>query len=725
MSRPCFKRPFLKHPLLLALAYAGLASAHADGAGNALDAAGASAEAEQTQSTRPAPPAGAVMPVVTVTAAAVDAYSARSSKSASRLDLTLRETPQSVSVVTRALMDDFQLTTINDVLASTTGVTVEKVETSRTYFTARGFDIVNFQYDGVGLPQVFGNLQGDIDTALYERIDIVRGANGLMTSTGNPSATVNFIRKRPSAQTAASASVTLGSWNTRRVEGDVTAKLNESGSVTGRAVLVHQDGESYLDRYEPKRNVAYAVVDARLGDATVLTMGHTYEAGRSKGVMWGALPLYYTDGTPTDYPRSTNTAADWSRWDTTNHSTFAELSHNLGQGWRVLATANYLTEKSDSTLQYVYGTPDRTTGLGLLAYPSKYASDHTQSLVDMSVDGKFALGGREHDLSFGYNWSKSRLVDQSLYGRGIGDSLPGNTAFDGSFPLPPFDAAIDGSRYEDRRNTVFAAARFNLADDWKLLAGVNHTRARGNGLAYGVSRAKSATKTTPYVGVVYDINRSLSAYASHTQIFNPQTETDASGATLDPIEGKTTEAGLKSALFDGRLNLSGAVFKTRQDNTAETAGFVGGKTIYRGINAESQGVELEASGELARGWQATAGVTSLSIHGDQGQKAKPYIPRTTLRVNTTYALPGLPALKVGGSLRWQSKSSVDQGGGITTRQSSYAVLGLMARYQFDRQLSLAVNLNNLTDKKYLTSLYWTQSYYAAPRNGSATLTWTY
>lgn len=704
MSRSFPSRPLL---LALSLAYAGMAGA---------------SEADLADDAQQADP---VMPVVTVTGAAADAYAVKASKSASRFDLTLRETPQSVSVVTRALMDDFQLTTINDVLATTTGVTVEKVETSRTYFTARGFDIVNFQFDGVGLPQVFGNLQGDIDTALYERIDIVRGANGLMTSTGNPSATVNFIRKRPAAHTAASASVTLGSWNTRRVEGDVNTRLNESGTVTGRAVLVHQDGDSYLDRYEPKRNVAYAVVEARLASDTTLTVGHTYEAGRSKGVMWGALPLFYTDGTATNYPDSTNTAADWSRWDTTNHSTFAELSHNLGGGWRVLATANYLTEKSDSTLQYVYGTPDRDTGLGLLAYPSKYASDHRQSLVDVALDGKFALAGRQHDLSFGYNWSKSRLTDQSLYGRGIGDSLPGNTAFDGSFPLPPFDAAIDGSRYEDRRNTVFGAARFNLADDWKLLAGLNHTRARSNGLAYGVSRAKSASKTTPYVGVVYDINRSLSAYASHTEIFNPQSETDASGATLDPIEGKTTEAGLKSALFDGRLNLSGAVFKTRQDNTAETAGFVGGKTIYRGINAESQGVELEASGELARGWQANVGVTSLSIHGDQGETAKPYIPRTTVRVNTTYALPALPALKVGGSLRWQAKSSVDQGSGITTTQPSYAVLGLMARYQLGKNLSLSLNLNNVTDKKYLTSLYWTQSYYAAPRNGSATLTWTY
>jgi outer membrane receptor for ferric coprogen and ferric-rhodotorulic acid len=665
------------------------------------------------------------MQVVTVTGAQEDSYTARNTKSAGKLDLTLRETPQSVSVVTRALMDDFHLSNINQVLSTTTGVTVEKVETSRTYYTARGFDIVNFQYDGIGAPQVFGNVSGDLDTALYERIDIVRGANGMMASTGNPSATVNFIRKRPTNGTTAAASVTLGSWNARRAEGDVSANLNDSGSVKGRAVLVQQESDSYLDRYAPKKTVAYAVVEAQLGDATLLTVGHTYETNRNKGVMWGALPLYYTDGSPTNYPVSTSTSADWSRWDTTTNSSFAELSHKLGQDWNLKSSLSYITDKSDSTLQYVYGTPDKTAGGGLYAYPSLYNARQRQTLLDVTVDGKFALAGRRHDISFGYNGSRAHLSDVSFYGQGIGTELPGQTAFDGSYPLPSFDAGTDGSSFEDSRNSVFVAARFNLADDWKLLSGLNSTRARSSGAAYGVSKSLAAHKTTPYVGLVHDINSWLTAYASHTAIFNPQSETDASGQVLQAIEGSTSEAGLKSALFDGRLNLSGAVFKTRQDNTAEQAGMVGAKAYYRGVNAESQGVEFDLSGELAKGWQASAGATRLSIHGDDGQAARTYIPRTTLRLNTTYQLPGLPALKVGATAAWQSEIHIDQEPGIVTTQPSYATLGLMARYQIDKHLSLSLNLNNVTDKKYLTSLYWTQSLYAAPRNGSATLSWNY
>ncbi|MTV37084.1 TonB-dependent siderophore receptor [Duganella radicis] len=675
----------------------------------------------------PADTADTPMQTVTVTGTAEDKiYTANSTKSAGKLELSLRETPQSVSVVTRALMDDFKLDNINAVLASTTGVTVEKVETSRTYYTARGFDVVNFQYDGVGMPQVFGNVQGDIDTALYDRIDIVRGANGLMASTGNPSATVNFVRKRPTAGTSASASLTLGSWNQRRIEGDVSTKLNESGTVAGRAVLVRQESDSYLDRYSPKKTVAYAVIEAQLARDTRLTVGHTYETNRGKGVMWGALPLYYADGSPTSYPVSANTSANWSRWDTTTNTTFAELSHTIGDGWKVQGTLSYITDKSDSDLLYVYGTPNKVGGGGLYAYPSQYNADQKQTLADVSVDGKFALGGRQHDLSFGYSWSRSKLNDVSHYGQGIGTEMPGQTAFDGSYPMPSFDASTDGSSYEDRRNTIFLAARFNLADDWKVLTGLNSTRARSNGNSYGTSKYKSASKTTPYVGVVYDINREWSAYASHTEIFNPQSEIDATGTPLDPVEGKTTEAGLKAALFNGKLNASGAVFKTQQDNTAEQAGMIGAKAYYRGVNAESQGYEFDLSGDLSKNWQASAGLTRLtSLKGDDGKAVRTFIPRTTLRVNTTYTVPGLPALKVGGSLAWQSETSVAQTDTIRTVQGAYATLGLMARYQIDKHLALSLNLNNVTDKKHLTSLYWTQSYYAAPRNGSATLSWSY
>jgi len=671
--------------------------------------------------------AAAVLPTVVVRGEsdAPDSYTARSSSSSAKLDLSLRETPQSVSVITRAQIEDFRLDSVNDMLAQTTGVTVERVETDRSYYTARGFDITNFQYDGVGLPFVFGNVYGDLDTALYERVDIVRGANGLMSATGNPSATVNFIRKRPTSALQASTSATVGSWDNRRLQGDISGALNQAGTLNGRAVAVYQEADSYLDRFSNERKVFDLTLEAKLVRGTTLTGGFTSQDVKTRGGLWGALPLYYTDGSPTNFDDGTSTAADWARNRVENKRSFIELVHRFDNGWRAQATLSRATTDSEGKLFYVYGTPDKATGLGLFAYPSRYDSYNKQTLFDASATGQFQLGGRAHDLSFGGSWSKATLEDQSLYGRGIGTPLPPLAGWNGAYPEPQFDAAIDGSYYEDKRKSAFAAARWNLTDNTKLLTALTTTKADSSGLSYGTSKYRSASKTTPYVGLVVDLNRHLSAYTSYTGIFNPQSETDAAGNTLAPLEGRTVEVGLKGEWFDRKLNASGALFKTKQDNSAEQAGYVGPKAYYRGVNAESKGFEFDLSGELARGLQATAGFTVLSVDGEDGKPTRTFVPRRTLRTSLTYQVPSLPQLKVGATANWQDDTWRDEADGVTIRQGSYAVVGLMARYDISKQLSVSANVNNVGDRKYLTSLYWSQSFYAAPRNASVTLNWKY
>ncbi|MFZ6657136.1 TonB-dependent siderophore receptor [Undibacterium sp. TJN19] len=652
-------------------------------------------------------------------------YTTRKSNSATKLDLSLRETPQSVSVVTRARMDDFKQVNINDVLANTTGVSVEKVETDRTYYMARGFDITNFQYDGVGMPFTSGNVAGDIDTAIYDRIDIVRGANGLMSATGNPSATVNFVRKRPTYQFQASAGLTVGSWNTRRIDADVSGALNAAGTVAGSIVVAKQAGDSYLDRYSPEKTVIYGVIEANLGESTLLTLGHSHQKSDAKGGMWGALPLYYTDGSPTNYRTSTSTAADWSHWITQDDRSFIELSHQLNTDWQLKSVLSYNKSTADSKLFYAYGTPDRKTGLGLYSYPSLYNDTNIQTLFDLYATGKFTLAGRQHDVSFGVNWSKSKLDDISHYGVGIGTPLPDISNWTGNYPQPAFNAFTDGSAYEDTRKTVFAASRFNLADQVKLIAGVNLTKADTTGTSYGVSSQKSARNTTPYLGVVYDLAPNASVYASHTEIFNPQSEVDVNGRTLDPVKGKGDELGVKTELFDRKLNLSAAVFKIQQNNAAEQAGINGTKTYYKGIDAQSQGFEFDASGELAKGWNLSAGYTQISIKGSNDKDVKTYVPRKLFRLSTTYQLPFLPQLKVGGSLNWQADTFRDEGSGIIIRQAGYATMNLLARYDVTQNFNISANLNNVSNQKYLTSLYWSQAYYAAPRNGSIAINWKY
>lgn len=126
------------------------------------------------------------------------AYTTGAMSTATRLNLSIKETPQSVSVVTRQQMDDFNLNTLTEALRQTTGVVVQHYDSDRPAYSARGYGITNFQVDG--MLNTFGYMKSDADTIIYDRIEVVRGATGLTTGAGDPSATINMVRKRPTDQ---------------------------------------------------------------------------------------------------------------------------------------------------------------------------------------------------------------------------------------------------------------------------------------------------------------------------------------------------------------------------------------------------------------------------------------------------------------------------------------------------------------------------------------------
>lgn len=661
-----------------------------------------------------------------------DDYAVKTQTTATRLPLSQRETPQSISVVTRAQIEDFQLNDINQLLATVPGVNVQAQETDRFYYSARGFDIQTFQIDGVGLPFPFGIQNGSIDTAMYDRIEVVRGAPGLLSSTGNPSAVINFIRKRPTRDLAASASAQYGSFDNLRLDGDVSVPLTSSGSVRARAVGSYLNTDSYLDRYGLTRWTGYGIVEADLGPDTVVSAGYGYQNHKSRAAMWGALPLYYSDGSRIDYARSTNSAPDWSSFDVTDRQIFGDVTHRFGN-WTAKLTVQRRAIDEDDRLFYVYGNnyanggngaPDRATGLGIVSYPGAFRSFARNLTIDANIGGTVSLFGRAHDVMFGVNRSAQRYTQDSAYDVStIGVSLPLFSGFDGSFPEPNFP---DFSRSLDthvRRETVYGLVRLNPTDALKVMIGGNATRAFSEGVSYTAPTDYDRARFLPFVGATYDLTGNVSAYASFATIFNPQDQVDANRRLLDPIEGDNLEAGLKGEWYDGRLNASIALFQARQNNTAEAAGFDAtiGQTLYRGVDAKSQGIELEVSGQVAPGLQATGGFTTMRIRGEGDAAARTFVPRNTARMNIVWSPAMLPALKLGASGQYQSRMYLEPGVTATTgqpvriTQDGYATVDLMARYELTPRIALSANVRNINDAKALSAINYDQGYFIAPR----------
>lgn len=304
-----------------------------------------------------------------------DDYSVEEQRTATRLPLSQKETPQSVSVVTRAQIEDFQLNDVNQLLTTVPGVSVLAAETDRVYYSARGFDIQTFQIDGVGLPFAFGIQTGSIDTAIYDRIEVVRGAPGLLSPTGNPSALVNFVRKRPYREFEANIGAQYGSFDHKRLDADVSVPLTSDGSIRVRGVGAYLDTDSYLDRYQLERWTGYGIIEADLGPDTVASAGYAHQDHQSTAAQWGAVPLTYTDGSLVEFDRSDHTGPDWAGWSVIDRQIFGDITHNFGDDWFFRGTVMRRAASEADELFYVYGNPDRETGLGIFSYPGKFSGE--------------------------------------------------------------------------------------------------------------------------------------------------------------------------------------------------------------------------------------------------------------------------------------------------------------------------------------------------------------
>lgn len=190
----------------------------------------------------------------------------RVSSGATNLDIAIKETPQSISVISQEQLEQFGADDIIDSLRMATGIQVEQVSTNLTQFIARGFEIKNTQIDGVGLPNGWGLVTNAMDSFGFEKIEVIRGANGLLTGVGNSSGTINYVRKRPTNEAQGHFGVTVGSWDRRRVEADYSTPFNDKGTWAGRVVVATEESDSYLRDFQTERKFVYGVIDGQIGE---------------------------------------------------------------------------------------------------------------------------------------------------------------------------------------------------------------------------------------------------------------------------------------------------------------------------------------------------------------------------------------------------------------------------------------------------------------------------
>ena len=658
---------------------------------------------------------------------------------------SLRQTPQSITVMTRKLMDDQNITTVEDVMAKTPGITLYESPMGGKYFYSRGFQMLGqYQYDGVPLDMGNNYVQADSfsgDLAYYDRVEILRGAAGMMKGAGGTSGSVNFVRKRGQSEAHTELSLSGGSWDNYRGQVDTGGPLNEDGTVRGRVVVAEQSKHYFYDNASRKDQTYYGALDVDLDPATTVGLGIAYEDVDSTPC-WGGLPRY-RDGSDLKLGRSTCLNPSWNTWRSQRTTLFGDLKHQFNDDWSLKVAGVYTKNTQDIKYAFASGsvTPANTTSpliSGLFDY------DQVDYGFDAYVDGKFDAFGLEHELTVGVNASRSNKDDffsvailpqrQDVFNPNKHIPEPDDSYYyANSTRGGPVDSVT-------KQYGAYSTLRLKLADPLTLVLGsrVSWYKSQTDYLFISDNstqhaETKETGQVTPFAAVLYDLNDNLTLYASYSDIFTPQggyrTE---SGSSLKPLVGQSYELGIKGEWFEGRLNSSFNLFRTIQKDQAQTdylsscASFDG----YCYANAgkvRAQGFEAEVSGEVIERLQLLAGYTFTQTRtlddldsSKNGAAFNSYVPKHLLRVWSDYSLSGpLERFTVGAGVNAQSgnfRSSPATGQKIT--QAGYAIWNGRIGYRIDDTWSLALNGNNLLDKRYYATVGTENfgNFYGDPRN---------
>ncbi|MFW0713811.1 TonB-dependent siderophore receptor [Aliarcobacter butzleri] len=653
-------------------------------------------------------------------------YTTGATSTATKLDLSLRETPQSVLVFTRQRLEDQNITSYQELLSKTPGVTLNKWD-ERVYPTARGFTIDYNLYDGMPTYSIADYGANDTDLIIFDRVEIVKGANGLMTGAGNPALGLNYIRKHAnSKEFKGTIDLSAGSWDNYTSSADVQTPLNSDGSVRARFVAKHQDKKSYMDNYEKQTDVFYGVVDMDLTDTTYLSLGASYEDIQRDGVRWGGLPAFYTDGSRTNFSRSKTVSDDWTYWDNKTTSYFADLKQYIYDDISINASYSNRTMDSKTAIAYYFGTVNKVTN-NADGFLYDYVSDakEEENNLNLYASIPFELAKLDHEIITGFGYNKYDFKKNNYAGTGYISASSLNFS-NINIDNPQLSANTPTLELPSKtiQKGYYLAGRFSLMEDLKLISGIRvssweYQAKNGNG------NREFDDEITPYAGLVYDIDKNHSIYVSYTSIFKPTDRQDKDNNYLDPAEGKSYETGIKGEYFDGRLNTSLSIFRIEQTGFEDTGIPIASnplKNAFERIDGVvSKGFELGVQGNLTDDFSLDFGLANFEAENPDGSKFNTDSSRTTANLWAKYTISNY---RFGAGLNYKSKFYTGSGANKIT-QDEFITTDLMAGYKINKNLDLQLNINNVFDEKYYEGIGANSMVYGDPRNFTLGMKYTF
>lgn len=652
-----------------------------------------------------------------------DSYTTSAMRTTTGLALSPKETPQSVSVITKTQLDNQGMTNMEQALKTTTGINVIP-DSGRWRYQSRGFYIDQIEEDGLSTTVAgssgnpYNDPQSMSNLAIYDHIEVVRGPTGLTQSNSEPGGTINAVRKRPTANTQATLSFMADRFGAAGLIGDVSGSLNSSHSVRGRLVSSLTRNKTFQDKNPTKGQMLYGILEADIGEDSKATLGGLYQRTEETPDFYG-VPM--GNGFDLNLPRDTYLGTEWNQIRLYKRNVFAEFDHQINDNWKWSSKLNYNRSSSAQNFATAANTGGRFAGIGQNGIFTgatdniqKYDNTGKQFAFQTGVSGKFQALGNEQQAFANYTYSRENNSSYNLWKARTSNEY---NIFDYDWKsVARTDWTSGNANYTDTERTitnhaVSTGVLFTLWHKLHILGALRYTH-----WAYDFDNRKTGklseyrkSSLVPYLGITFDVDKNHSIYANYTQIKKPQTNRDMDNNLLNPITGTNTEIGFKSDWFgNGRLNSSFALYQIIQKNRPydlDKRNAIG-EWAYQAIGkVQSRGFEAELSGDLTEDWKISANYAfNMSKYKESegarypiGTNFSKHTPKHMFRLYTSYRLPFADRKwTIGGGMTVQSKTNslwnVGQGG--------YLLWNADVHYTPTKNLNLSLIGSNLGNRRY-------------------------
>lgn len=632
-----------------------------------------------------------------------------------------KDTPASVNVLDRSLLDSRHVRTLSEIASNDASLGDSYAPVGYYQNIAiRGFALdtgTGYRFNGLAT-------SGEQRIALenVQQVEILKGEAGLAAGVMAPGGIINYVAKRPAEVRA----VTLGtdSEGTRYTALDVGHWITPRLGV--RLNAAWEDSGSYIDNADGRRNFYSLAADWLISDRSKLEVDANYQTSAQRSAsgyqLLGATTL------PRGVDRSKMLGhQDWQEpvsIATTNVTVLHTVQ--LSPRWQSRLSAGHSRSVIDDNVAFAYGCyyaaqcADGSTPGNYFAPNGDYDIYDYRSPADTRVNqelraelrGRFDTGNVTHQLSLGADTLR-RTVDKH---QNVNEYVGTANIHDARVPQyapSPLQPGPSARRLDSRQNALFVMDRIDFGNDWQWLAGGRLLRLderaydkRGN-----PERRSRLSRFLPQTALLWQVTADTNVYASYVRGVSLGQEapfwTSNEGAYLPPMLSRQLEVGIKHAATDG-LTLGAALFRNSQpfqyaQADASDAGF----TFVQQGEQTHTGLELTANGQLSDALQINASASMLQARARNSGTAAyeghqlVNVPRTRANLHLDYALPFATGLGVTGGWRYASSNTATVDGSVRVPSYSVVDLGLRYRHTLRQQpVTWRLSVDNVFDKFY-------------------------